>query len=234
VLREERPDLCGGPYFPYYVDPKPRWYLDRYNSDGRGDEARALGEGEFVNGTNMIWRRERVEQLGGFRGDLGVTARGAARGGETNLIIRGRQEIAGFKVWYHPGMIVYHLTRPGAMSLGYSIRQLFATGRKHNQVFNITKHDLSRPRLFLRLLQTAGRLVGLALGALLYRDRKRFPFWQNAVYERMLPEFYRLGRLWEGVVHWRSSCAGIARQDPANVGSSECRATVASRSPSCS
>src|SRR5260221_5903502 len=80
VISHIEPDLLGGPYFPYYLEPKPAWFQDRYNSNDLGRIARWLAPGEYLSGTNMIWRRRFVDELGGFRNALGLVGRGLARG----------------------------------------------------------------------------------------------------------------------------------------------------------
>ena len=199
VIHAERPDLCGGPYFARFAAPKPRWFLDRYNSNDLGDRPRRLGENEFLSGTNMIWRRSVVERLGGFSTSIGLTGRDFARGDETNLMLRAYKQLADFKVCYDPGMIVYHLTRPETTSLWYWVRRSFAAGRHHNTVWSIHVHDRSRIRLLGLLFHNTAATAVRCLAGLLVRDRTAYPHWQNYIYEHARPEIYRIGRLWEAV-----------------------------------
>lgn len=201
VIRREGPDLCGGPYFPYYTTEKPAWFLDSYNSSYKGETPHYLGESEFLNGTNMIWRRSIVEQLGGFNEHIGLTERGLARGDETNLILYARRTLPDFKAFYHPGIVVYHLTRPECFSMWYWVRRSFSQGRHDYEMWN--KETQKRPRL-LRLAQFFGAstLVGAkGTKAFVQRNRARFPHWENYWYECMMPEIYRLGERWELVQH---------------------------------
>lgn len=202
VIRTVEPDLCGGPYFPYYLGPKPAWFLNRYNSNYKGPAPRYLGDDEHLSGTNMIWRRALVERVGGFRLDVGLTGRNLPRGDETNLILRAHEQIPDFKAYYHPGIVVHHLTRPETTSLWYWLRRSFAAGRQHNKVFNIPSHDRARVYLLGRLLKTAALVGGRSAKMCLVRDRTVFPYWQNYVYECSLLDIYRLGRLWEAVTGW--------------------------------
>lgn len=196
VIRREQPDLCGGPYFPYYMTEKPAWFLDDYNASQKGDEARYLQEHEFLNGTNMIWRRSVVERLGGFNAHVGLTERGLARGDETSLILHARKELPGFKAFYHPRIIVYHLTRPETFSLWYWMRRSFAQGYHDHEIWNHA--SASRSRL-LRLTQFGGAATvaaGQGAKALVQRDRNKYPRWENYWFEIMMPEIYRLGEIW--------------------------------------
>lgn len=199
VIRQEQPDLCGGPYFPYHVTPKPVWFLDRYNSNYKGDTPHYLQEHEYLSGTNMIWRRSVVEQLGGFKPDIGLIGRGLARGDEVNLIMRARNELPNFRAFYHPGIVVYHLTRPEVFSLWYWARRHFSLGCHSHRIWMRGDGPASVGRL--RLLARAAWIllafaVDLARGVLL-RDRKRYPYVQNYLYERVLRRLQELGAIYE-------------------------------------
>ncbi|HEV2915720.1 MAG TPA: glycosyltransferase family 2 protein [Pyrinomonadaceae bacterium] len=211
VIRDEQPDLTGGPIFPYYITEKPAWFQDAYNMDYKGDAPRPLEEGEFLNGSNMVWRRSVVEHLGRFNAKLGLMARGLARGDETSLMIQAREEIPNFKAFYHPEIIVYHLTRPETFSLWYWARRSFSQGSHDREVWN-TKRARQRPR-YLRLAQFVGAatLVGAkGVRALVQRDRAHHPYWKNYCYELMMPDVYRLGAIW-----------GLARRNNSSGSSSD-------------
>jgi glycosyltransferase involved in cell wall biosynthesis len=207
AIGREGPDLLGGPYFPYYTTAKPAWFLDSYNSSYKGEEARYLGASEFLDGTNMIWRRSVVEGLGGFNAHVGLTERGLVRGDETTLIMAARRSLAGFKAFYDPEIIVYHLTRPETFSLWYWMRRSFTQGRQDYKVWN--KGARKRPKL-LRLAQFFGAstVIGAkAMSAFVQRNRAAFPHWKNYWYERIMPEIYRLGGIWELVNQGKKSNA---------------------------
>lgn len=196
VIRQEQPDLCGGPFLPYYISEKPAWFLDKYNSSYKGDEVRLLGDQEFLSGTNMIWRRSLVEQLGGFDSGVGLIARGFTRGDETHLIVRARKEIAGFKAFYHPSIIVYHLTRDEWFSLKYWLRCSFSQGFHDHELWDTPSH---RRPTYVRLGQFLVAAAGIGLrgtSALVRRNREDFPYWKNYCYERVMPEVYKLGGIW--------------------------------------
>jgi glucosyl-dolichyl phosphate glucuronosyltransferase len=206
VIEEQQPDLTGGPIFPYYLTEKPAWFSDAYNMDFKGDEPRALTEQEFLSGSNMVWRRSVVEQLGGFNTNIGLMERGLARGDETDLMVQARRSVDGFKAFYHPEIIVYHLTRPETFSLWYWARRFFSQGNHDREIWN---NSAARERSrYLRLAQFVGTaaLVGAkGAKALVTRDRKHHPYWKNYCYELMMPEVYRLGAIWGLIQRSKSS-----------------------------
>jgi glycosyltransferase involved in cell wall biosynthesis len=196
VIQQEQPDLCGGPYFPYYITPKPAWFLDRYNSNYMGEAPHCLQEREFLSGTNMVWRRSMIEQLGGFKLGVGLRGRGVARDDETKLIVRARKEIPNFKAFYHPGIIVYHLTRPERFSLWYWVRRNFTQGRFSHEIWGASRQSYSTCQAVIHFFLFIIKVVAKTALAFVRRDKNAYPYWQNYWHERMLPHIYWLGVLW--------------------------------------
>jgi glycosyltransferase involved in cell wall biosynthesis len=196
VIQQEQPDLCGGPYFPYYVTPKPAWYLDRYGSNSLGDEPHYLRAHEYLSGSNMVWRRSIVEQLGGFKVGVGLVGRGLARGDETNLIARAKKEIPSFKAFYHPNIKVYHSTRPETFSLWYWTRRKFTEGRYSHKMWGTSPPGYSGRRAMREFFLLAKKVAAELATAIWRRDTNAYPYWQNYWYERIRPDIFRLGVLW--------------------------------------
>lgn len=208
AIRQERPIVCGGPLFPYYLETKPEWYLDRYNTDYRGDVACYLPE-QMLNGSNMVWQRSIVEQLGGFDVDIGLKGRGLTRGDETSLIVRARKTFPDFAPFYHPGIVVHHLVRPDTFSLWYWTRRFFLQGSHDHKVWD--KDSVRRPLWFwpAKFLAVAAAASAQALRATIRRDKTEFPYWKSYCFEKLLPEVYRLGMLWE-LVHRQKNATQLS------------------------
>jgi len=75
ILDTHKPDICGGPYYPFYLDPKPVWFLDRYGSSSLGDEFRYLTSREYLNGGNIVFRWGLMDEVGWFDPNLGMTGK---------------------------------------------------------------------------------------------------------------------------------------------------------------
>lgn len=201
VIQQKHPDVCGGPYFPYYISAKPKWFLDRYNSSYMDSQARFLREREYLSGTNMVWKRNLVQELGGFDGNVGLSARGLARGDEVNLFNRAQKQIPDFKAYYDPQILVYHLTRVDTYSLLYWVRRHYALGLHSHLIWENTEAPLGRVKALVHLL---GRLVTImwkGIRTFIHRDRAAYPYWQNYWYEQLSYQFYLLGLQWS--IIWR-------------------------------
>jgi glycosyltransferase involved in cell wall biosynthesis len=197
TIAEFHPDLCGGPYYPYFVGLRPNWFLDRYNSSRLGMAARFLGSSEFLSGTNTVWRRSLVTDLGGFDHQVGLVGRGLARGDETELMMRAWRINPDFKVYYDPEAIVYHYTRPETYHLTYWIRRNYVQGRRWRTA--MMRGNTAWPPDWAGQLWLGGKALGrFALGTLLgplFRNRARYPYYENFMYERVIPEVGRLGEM---------------------------------------
>jgi hypothetical protein len=104
-------------------------------------------------------------------------------GDETELqerYLRGRPSQ---KIFYDPNMIVQHFIRPEKMKLSYRARRIFA-----DQLFQQSYvHQSYGPEKLFVAFGKAFIKVALALGKSIFRNREKYPFWQNYIYEITLP-----------------------------------------------
>jgi glycosyltransferase involved in cell wall biosynthesis len=196
IIRIHAPDLFGGPFYPYYTSPKPAWFLDRYGSGGYGAQARWLTADEYLFGANLFIRRKMVLEVGGFPLQLGLRGEGLFYGEETGLQYLLRRENSSLRVYYAPQLAIRHWVAPFKMSISGRVRQRWAEGRSGYLAF---RQASDRVRLV--------HLIGFAVmpvvllwrftGGFLLRDRRRFPAWQNYVYEAALNDVATWGKLYQ-------------------------------------
>jgi glycosyltransferase involved in cell wall biosynthesis len=200
VIEAEKPDVLGGPYYPWYISSKPKWWLDEYHSLYHGGEPRYLDSHEYLSGTNMVWRKELLHRLGGFDSRLGVVGSRIRVGEETSLLNSARNMNPNLKVYYDPEIIVYHLTRPHVMSLLYQFKRAFISGRCHNEIFGVAQDKLKDvfPTLFYETINI------LYKGIIGWMNcyRREYPYIQNYLLKSLSPHFYNLGRASQGVIEW--------------------------------
>lgn len=201
------PAVFGGPYFAFYnSSSKPRWFKDAYGSHFQGEEARILGPNEFLHGGNFIIRRSLAQKLGGFNPTLGMSGRRIAYGEETALIQAMRASMPEEIIYYEPRLYVYHLVSPWKMTIRGAMRQRFADGRYSYRVFRGDHAQVRRK--FLLLLETLGALIVFCADfawALVGRNRCRYPYVQNYLYEHSLRYIRILGGCYE---QWRQQMTG--------------------------
>jgi len=188
-------DLCGGPYRPFYVSPKPEWFEDRFVGHTWGETPRPMLGREHPHGMNMTWRKATVERLGGFRTELGLHGRGLARGDETELVARGRTSGAPFHVYYDPRISVQTVVRPEALSFRYWLRRTFVHGRTCRDMWGNLGPGMSRPWPLRGIGALA--LIGLALLRTPFRSRRRYRHTRTFLFDHLLPPLFHLGSAYQ-------------------------------------
>jgi glycosyltransferase involved in cell wall biosynthesis len=192
-------DLCGGPYRPYYLSPKPPWFLDRFLSLGFGDAPRFLGGRQHPHGMNMVWKRETVQRLGGFATELGLHGRGLVRGDETELVARGKRTIPGFAIYYHPGISVRTAARDEVLSFRYWIRRSFVHGRTCRTMWGSIGPGMRWPWPIRGLGAACGLTFG-TVAAFVWRNRTKYPYVRTYLFEHALPFVFHLGSAYQDLL----------------------------------
>jgi glucosyl-dolichyl phosphate glucuronosyltransferase len=197
VAAEKRPDIFGGPCYAFYNGPRPRWFLDRYGSKHWGPSARELEAGEYLNGTNIFFKKELLSHLGGFNPDLGMSGTKMAYGEETALIMSAQDRVPDLQVYYDPDLSVFHLVTPHRMELSRIARQRFVAGQWSCRVRESQGRMLHRGILFTGTQATFLALYfGLDLLMSLFRNRSVHPFPHNYIYDHSFQVLAWLGSAW--------------------------------------
>ncbi len=196
IIAEYSPDLMGGPYYPYYEDGKPDWYLDRFGTREMHERDGFIDTCPQLSGGNMFWRRELLDRMGGFDPAFGMTGKTLHYGEETVLQEKMFKQYPGLKAYYSSALNILHLVLPEKMTFGWRVRQILARGRyrvlrkkvKHLSLFDFLFEGLF---CFISLLMVARRCCW----ALLKRDKVRHPFWLTYVYDYGLKPLASIGRV---------------------------------------
>lgn len=196
LTEDKRPILMGGPALPFYAAPKPFWFRDEYMQFAlAGDDVRPTQPNEYFPTMNTVFRRSALEGLGGFRNDLGMVGSEIAYGEDTEIMMRMREKFPDAPIYYVPHLCVYHLARPEKMTLRWMIPQSFAAGKYSSKIFRaqvLPKHELWRAGV-REVLYFCRDLCW----SVFWRDRTRYPYWQNFFYEVVCRHLIKLGEIVE-------------------------------------
>ena len=194
IIEQTAPAMFGGPYRPFYNAMKPPWYRDKYGSYDLGVVAKELTKDEYLCGTNMFFRRNLLEQLEGFNTEVGMMGERLGYGEETVIQRRICNEYPKEVIYYDPRLIVSHLVRPEKMSMRWCARQMFASGQAWQHVLHETATErIHAARSCLRGLRALAQLTGSLVLGILVRDRTRYPFIENYLYEVVFVQLQTLG-----------------------------------------
>ena len=185
-------DIIGGPYQPFYTTSKPAWMRDQYLTLSWGAEARQLGEREHLFGGNMAWPAKLLREVGGFSTGIGRVGYNQEYGEETEIQIRAEQK--GSCRWFDPQLYNYHHVPPSHMRVSWFVKSRWYHGKAKARVFlhDLVRNDKRPPyRVAGAWYRSAFRHGFSILGRLLtlpFRDRARYPGYQNYIIEVICPK----------------------------------------------
>jgi len=200
IIEERSPVCFGGPFFPFYMSKKPRWYRDEYGSMTHGTEARELNNDEYLCGNNIFFETEALRASGGF--DVGFCEPEArwTYGDETLPQLRLQQAYPARKFLYEPALSISHLVRPERLNIVRAARECFAMGQAYVRLTGVQTRERRTFPFARRFVHSYLRFWFCTLVAVWFRDRRRFTHPQNYVYEiafqhlRRAAVFYRTAR----------------------------------------
>jgi glycosyltransferase involved in cell wall biosynthesis len=189
------PLVAGGPILPYYSVSKPSWFKDSYELRSWGSTPRFLKQGESFSGSNMIFRKQVLNDFGGFDIRLGMQGNRISVGEETSLfqkIVESARGLDSLALYYDPEMVVYHAVGRYKLCASYHVRRSFAVGRAW--------YVLHGPMGFrdqvrcLRMTLTALRQLSIAA----VKAFREFPDYRNWIVECVGLVAIEFGRFVEG------------------------------------
>lgn len=163
-----------------------------------GEEARGLGDGEYLSGGNLFVRREILERLGGFDPVLGMQGNEIGTGEETRLQMTMRDVLDAPAIIYDPALRVEHLVRTDKMKAGWLVRHRFQSGRYNERIFSSAPGLLGgRLGAFILAGACLTRMVASVVFGILFRDRRSYPYFENYFFEKTVNHAQNLGRAWQ-------------------------------------
>jgi glycosyltransferase involved in cell wall biosynthesis len=141
---DRRPAISafGGPYVAYSLVPIPDWFPPEYGNHSLGEEERPIVAGnEWINGTNMILKKQLLHDLDGFDHNLGMTGSSISYGEEINFFVKlNDRKIV---IYYVPNIIVKHLVAEYKMDIFWLFKSAYKVGRCYRLTFNIDRTLIS-------------------------------------------------------------------------------------------
>ena len=145
----------------------------------------------------MIFDRTLIACHQGFDAKFGMNGELVAYGEEGDLQRRMRARRQETVIYYDPRLYVHHLVRDDQMTWSWILRAAIAKGRSG---YLLSRAD-SRPEYLgatAAIRQATKVLATVSLDAargLLSRNRRRYPYYQNYLYERVAWRLGGLGRI---------------------------------------
>lgn len=187
VIDNFSPDLFGGPIFPFYLSPKPDWFLDKYE-ERHTENSSGWFNGVF-SGANMFVKKELFTESNGFPTHVGMKGGGLGYGEETALIARFRDE--GKKLYFSKELVVTHLVPDLKKSLAYWLYSEYKAGKEGVLLY---KHSFESYQL-IDLAELVDDAMTRFETALLKRDVEKYRYPENYIVEEASQVFISIGRI---------------------------------------
>jgi glycosyltransferase involved in cell wall biosynthesis len=188
ISHAEQPINClGGPILPFYTTPKPVWFKDQYETRRDWDKPKFLVRGQSFSGSNSIWSKSTLSLINGFDINAGVKGEQMILGEDTSAFEKLWQLNDKPRLFYSPGLIVYHWVPDYKMTTSYKLRRSFAGGQYLAGInrFNLRKFE----RILKLMMQNAIFFIRGLTKIISHRH------WQNWVYEEWSGTFQNLGEI---------------------------------------
>lgn len=196
MIEEIKPDILGGPIYPFYLTEKPKWFLDKYEIRSNGDTTRFLKSNEYISASNIIFKKELLNLLGGFDPDLGPKGTKMSYGEETKLIIEARKRFKDIKIYYSPEIIVYHLVPAEKMTMKY----FMVSKLKHG--VNAENLRGQRNRI-MQVIHSSMIILAIIVKRVfidaLPKNKAKYRYYQNYVVESIAPVMFNMGRIYSAI-----------------------------------
>ena len=193
ISRACAPDIFGGPYRPYYLEPKPAWFKDQYLSLIL-DQAKGWTENKrCLFGGNMIFRQEWLRRLKGFSTEYGRNGVNREYGEETEIQMRAYQ--AGARIYYDPELFIYHYAHPDRLEASWYLTSAWYHGKAKARMYPAGSGFRHAGAIFRKLGGDAFKVIGRYL-LIPFRDRKSAPTLQNYLVQSIAPLISVLSMSW--------------------------------------
>lgn len=178
-INEFAPPIIGGPYIGALLPGTgPKWFKTEYgNAYFLAQRFERGYQKEFrASGGNILLHRKVFKTLQ-FDQSLGMKADELKLGEEISLQNRFLKENPGTMIFYEPRIEVAHYILPEKMSLSYHARRAMEAG---------ASRKIEGAALALEAAWAFIHLCAFPFRALL-RNKATHPYWQNYIYERLIP-----------------------------------------------
>lgn len=194
IIQTVAPPVFGGPYYPFYKNPQPKWFKDEYGSHTEGEQSRFLKKDEFLSAGNLFLKRDLLNEISGFNTQYGMSGNRLRLGEETELVVRIRERLGDESIYYDPSLYVYHLVAPSKFDIAYHLKRQFEAGRSCYQMFDYLLDESYWIKEVLKVSLSLGFKSTLGY---LFRNREKYPYSQNYIYEVTGRTIGGLGRVYE-------------------------------------
>lgn len=175
MIEKHQPDVFGGPYSPFYTDPREPWFSDALGAAHMDLSDGLQPRGTCFSGGNMGWRVELLKALGGFDPKLGISGNELRLGEETALQLAMWRRSPDAKFCFSRKMHMIHHVSKVKMRLRYIHKRNFIYGWQLRDIDPM--QEILKNGVIALMLRTK---LGVPLILRYFvRDRTIYPYWKG-------------------------------------------------------
>lgn len=195
VIINKKPDIFGGPIYPYYLNKKPEWFKDEYEIRMTSKSSRFLRRGEYISGSNIFFRKELLLKLGGFNTKMGMKGENLSYHEETDLMIKAWENNPSLKVYYSLPLKVEHLVGEEKMHISFYFKSCFFSGKEYTKINRKYNKKVSwvKVKSLILVLISFIRIVKCFIKGI-FRDKKKYTYYKNYLRENVGVHIFCLGK----------------------------------------
>ncbi len=198
IIKTLGPDIFGGPYHPYYMDPRPGWFKDQYLTMTLAKDKGWVEDKRNLFGGNMVFQKAWLDRLEGFSTKYGRSGTNKEYGEETE--IQNRARLMGAKIFYDPDLYIFHYVHPERLHADWFVTSAWYHGKAKARMAEEEETSLAGGLRFVlsrfrKLVKDAWLLAG-KYARLPFRDRTTAPFPENYLVQTIAPAVSVLAMSW--------------------------------------
>jgi glucosyl-dolichyl phosphate glucuronosyltransferase len=155
--RDSAVGCVGGRTTPVWEACRPRWLSDNLlmylSCVDWSPAAHVLAPDQWLVGTNIAFRRDVLERVGGFREDLG--RRGERLYSMEDIDVQRKVGALGLKCFYNPAMEVTHYIPAARATPGWFVRRCYFQGASRARMISAANESATAPAWITARLRAA-------------------------------------------------------------------------------
>lgn len=199
IIRDYSPIAFGGPYFPLYLSQKPKWYKDEYGTFMKGNYPKQPNPVEdfYLCGGNFLVNKNVFKEIGGFNPKLGMNGASLGYSEENELQDRIRVHYPEVMIYFDPNLFIKHYVRPEKMKIIWRFNQQYKLGSSEAIIKSNLFGEISGFKFLIEFIIIILIIIKRLIKGFLFRNRKKYPYFHNWLYEDFSTNFYLIGHLYQ-------------------------------------
>ena len=193
LINVRKPDILGGPYIPFYLSNKSKWYKDEYGSSANIKFSGYFNKNKTLSGTNMIYKKEILIKTNWFNKEFGMSGSKLAFGEETMVQIEAWSIKPNMLVWHDSDLYVKHFVPSHKMKIISIIKRRYKIGKSQAYMWENNK-SIKNYKILINIFYIIFLMIFKGIPKIFIRDSKIYPYWQNYFYEKYSKYFTALGK----------------------------------------